>query len=368
MNLMKKMALVAACMLVSATFVACNDDTAVAADVGETVESSSSEESELSSSSEDSDVVEQSSSSEESVDDEPSSSSEISSSETVDDGDSSSSSETVENAESSSSSKKLSCGPVPAEEDPEVTYKVTHDSIVDARDGRGYKTVTFWSFAPEAGPFKCEESSQTWMAENLKYADSVATPSLLGSSWCYDDDDANCEAEGRFYTWAAAVDSVALAADEEKPLDCGFGSTCYVENRKEVRGICPEGWHLPSQNDWYLIDIHPDEYLNIIGKTLKSKTGWACESCNGTDDFGFNAIPAGKWDWNTSKFMDRGKTAYFWSVQEYLNYSAYAEIFKYNAIVPHWEFIQKSAGLSIRCVKDGEVYRYVENPSDAFFD
>ena len=369
MNLMKKMALVAACMLVSATFVACNDDTAVAADVGETVESSSSEESELSSSSEDSDVVEQSSSSEKSVDDEPSSSSEISSSETVDDGDSSSSSETVEKAESSSSSKKLDCGPIPDDEEFVMTYKVTYDSIVDARDGRVYKTVTFWSLSPEIGPFKCEEFSQTWMAENLNYADSSATPSLLGNNWCYDNDEANCDAEGRLYTWAAAVDSVALAANEEKPLDCGFGSTCNVgSGEKIVRGICPEGWHIPNQSEWGYIRTNTDDVVGPFGKSLKSKTGWDCDACNGTDDFEFTVLPIGMWDWNTSKFKDRGKTAYFWSAQEYFNYSAYAEIFKYNAIVPHWEFIQKSAGLSIRCVKDGEVYRYVEKPSDAFFD
>ena len=370
MNLMKKMALVAACMLVTATFVACNEDTAVAADVGGTVESSSSEESKLSSSSEEKDVVEQSSSSEEAVDDEQSSSSELSSSDTVDDGESSSSSENMENAESSSSSKKLDCGPIPDGEELVVTYKVSHDSIVDSRDGHVYKTVTIWYFSPEIGPLNCAEFSQTWMAENLNYADSAATPSLLGNNWCYDNDEENCDAEGRLYTWAAAVDSVALAANEENPLDCGFGSTCNVgSGDKIVRGICPEGWHLPNQRDWgYLTVFDSEEYLKTIGTVLKSKTGWDCDACNGTDDFEFTVLPTGLWDWNTSMFKEKGKTAYFWSPQEYFNYSAYAKIFKYNAIVPHWEFIQKSAGLSIRCVKDGEVYRFVDKPSDVFFE
>ena len=361
MNLMKKISWGATCLLASAAFVAC-DDTTVSVNTGDSASESSSSVITEYSSSELADE-EQSSSIEESAD------VESSSSEVLGEG-ASSSSEAPENEEKSSSSKKLSCGPVPADEEPEVVYKVTRDSIVDARDGRVYKTVTFWSFAPEAGPFKCEESSQTWMAENLKYADSVATPSLLGSNWCYDNDEANCEAEGRFYTWAAAVDSVALAADADSSLDCGFGSAkCNVEYRKDVvRGICPEGWHIPSRNDWDLIDMHPEEYNRIIGTALKSKTGWACDACNGTDDFGFNALPAGLWDWNSSKFMDRGKVAYFWSVEEYLNYDAYAFMLKYNAIGTHWNFIQESAGLSIRCVKDGEVYRYVDKPSDVFFE
>ena len=361
MNLVKKMTMVATCMFVSATFIACNDDTTVSVDIGETAsESSSSEKAELSSSSEEKDEVEQSSSSEESADVESSSS---------EADESSSSSESVENDEKSSSSKKLDCGPIPDDEEFVRTYKVTHDSIVDARDGRVYKTVTFWSLSPETGPFKCEESSQTWMAENLKYADSVATPSLLGSSWCYDNDEANCDAEGRLYTWAAAVDSAALAANEEKPLDCGFGSTCYVgSGNKLVRGICPEGWHIPSQSEWGYIRTNTDDVVGPFGKSLKSKTGWDCDACNGTDDFEFTVLPVGMWDWNTSKFKDRGKTAYFWSAQEYFNNSAYAEIFKHNAIGTHWDFIQKSAGLSIRCVKDGKVYRYVDKPSDVFFE
>ena len=318
MNLMKKMALVAACMLVSATFVACNDDTAVAADVGETVESSSSEESELSSSSEESDVVEQSSSSEESVDDEPSSSSEISSSETVDDGESSSSSETVENAESSSSSKKLDCGPIPDDEEFVMTYKVTYDSIVDARDGRVYKTVTFWSLSPEIGPFKCEEFSQTWMAENLNYADSSATPSLLGNNWCYDNDEANCDAEGRLYTWAAAT------------------------------SVCPGGWHLPTLTEWQTLFSAVAGGPWTVGNFLKSTSGWIF--WNGRmDAFGFSALPTGYRDYK-DEYRGGGLYTGFWSSTESDSDNAY--FMNYIDDFGYLEIFGKNSGFSVRCLKN----------------
>ena len=69
---------------------------------------------------------------------------------------------------------------------------VAYDSIKDSRDGRVYKTVKI--------------GVQTWMAENLNYADSAKTPSLKGNSWCVDNDTANCNVAGRLYTWAAALE------------------------------------------------------------------------------------------------------------------------------------------------------------------
>ena len=213
---------------------------------------------------------------------------------------------------------------------PEISY----DTLVDSRDGKVYKTV--------------KVAFQTWMAENLDYADSVKTESLKGSNWCYLNDSANCNILGRYYTWAAAIDSVGLAKNES--LDCGYGKICGLPDT--VYGICPPGWHLPKEEEWYaLFDALGGR--TVAGLVLKSQSGWLFQGA-GTDSTGFCALPAGR------KFVDDyfdydGLIAYFWSASEYtedyarfmgLTYDYYSEAFLYTH--------KKTYGFSIRCMKNAE--------------
>ena len=117
----------------------------------------------------------------------------------------SSSSETTlscssELSEASSSSESLSAGSI---------YDATANTLTDLRDGKTYKTVTI--------------GRQIWMAENLNYAytdvfykrDNYTSDS---TSWCYDNDPANCAKYGRLYTWAAAMDSLGKWSKNGKKL------------------------------------------------------------------------------------------------------------------------------------------------------
>ena len=114
-----------------------------------------------------------------------------------------------------------------------------YGTLTDERDGQTYKTVKIGGL--------------WWMAENLNYAYLLPTDTLDSSSFCYNDSLEYCEKYGRLYTWFAALK------------------------------VCPSGWHLP----WYL------EYETLVphsfgdGRVLRS-TEW-----NGTDDYGFSALPAG---------------------------------------------------------------------------
>ena len=72
-------------------------------------------------------------------------------------------------------------------------------------------------------------------AENLRYADSVTTINLKGNSWCFRDDPQYCERGGRYYTWNAAAD-----LDEK----WSYGPSVMIN--VPHRGICPDGWHLPT--------------------------------------------------------------------------------------------------------------------------
>ena len=102
--------------------------------------------------------------------------------------------------------------------------EVSYGSLTDTRDGKTYKTVRI--------------GLQTWMAENLNYAYGKGTT----RSYCYKDKPANCRKYGRLYTWAAAMDSAAVFGEGGK--GCGYGRRCTPTY--PVRGVCPDGWHLPS--------------------------------------------------------------------------------------------------------------------------
>ena len=113
---------------------------------------------------------------------------------------------------------------------------VVKGTFTDSRDGQTYKTVTI--------------GTQTWMAQNLNYA-YTDVPYKQGNytsdstSWCYKDDANNCSKYGRLYTWVAAMDSVGTWSTNGK--GCGYNKTCSPTY--PVRGICPEGWHLPTE-EW----------------------------------------------------------------------------------------------------------------------
>lgn len=234
--------------------------------------------------------------------------------------------------------------PKEARLNPEIAY----DSITDSRDGQTYKIVKI--------------GDQVWMAENLNYADSNQTPSLKGKSWCYVNNEKYCEVTGRLYTWAAAIDSVALANDADNPQTCGYGTKCTLP--ATVRGICPDGWHLPSLAEWKKllepvsssVDDHTTWwYYYGVDTMLKTGSGWY-DSDNGNDYYGFSVLPAGYSD-NYGRFKSAGRIAYFWSgFQDERNYGdAYSvSLIANENTVGLGYYDEKDYALSIRCVKDSD--------------
>ena len=229
--------------------------------------------------------------------------------------------------------------PQSARLNPEIKY----DTMIDPRDKRVYKVV---KIAP-----KGKNYSQVWMAENLNYADSVKTPILKGRNVCYRDSAKYCEVSGRYYSWAAAIDSIALANDSKNPINCGSGKTCGVNRR--VRGICPDGWHLPSKDELghLIVALGNSE---IAGKHLKALTGWnnaGTVDDNGVDDFGFSSLPTGKIA-TTGEDYGVGSNSYYWSSNE--DDARYARYMNINNIYTkaYMYYGDKKEKLTIRCVKD----------------
>ena len=199
-------------------------------------------------------------------------------------------------------------------------------SMKDSRDGQTYKTV--------------EIGNQVWMAENMNYE--------TAGSYCYNDADSNCTKYGRLYTWAAAMDSAGTWSANGK--GCGYKKTCSPTY--PVRGVCPEGWHLPSKAEWETL-FNAVGGQSVTGTKLKSTSGWSGwnSNGNGTDAFSFSALPAG-YRINDGVYDDEGNDAYFWSSTEYYSSYAYRMYLYYGGDDAYLGDDRKYYGFSVRCLKD----------------
>ena len=151
---------------------------------------------------------------------------------------------------------------------------------------------------------------------------------------------------GRLYTWAAAVGKLE---DE-----CGEGHECDLSGAKnekgEVRGVCPEGWHLPS-------NVERDALFTAVGGTsyagqkLKADSDLWNEGTSNDDSFGFAVLPAGYRDIDGG-FDLEGYDTFFWSSTEYDSYYAGYWDFYYlsDNVISNWEL--KEFGLSVRCLQN----------------
>jgi uncharacterized protein (TIGR02145 family) len=216
-----------------------------------------------------------------------------------------------------------------------IEFAREYGTLTDERDGKTYKTVVI--------------GTQTWMAENLNYSDSTNYPSMKRRNWCYNNSLDSCAKYGRLYTWSAAMDSAGTFRSTGD--GCGRGKTCSRQFpvRDPVRGICPNGWHLPTLIEFDIL------FTNVggestSGKVLKSTSGWKSNG-NGTDAFGFSALPAGG-RFDNGNFDYGGANAFFWSSTEDNIYDAYTlDIYKIdNASLKYHR--DKYYAYSVRCVKD----------------
>lgn len=208
-----------------------------------------------------------------------------------------------------------------------------YGEILDERDGQVYKTAQI--------------GEQIWMAQNLNYADSIKTPSLLERNWCYEYNEEKCAYGGRLYTWAAAIDSIALY-DSGNGVDCGRKKTCSLPSK--VQGLCPMGWHLPDTTEWNVL-IDEVGGTDDAGKALKSQTGWT-NNRNGTDAYGFAALPVGSRP--TDGFVNAGDYTDFWSSSEIDGYYVYGVDMYYGRPSALMVNRSKVIAVSVRCVKDSD--------------
>jgi uncharacterized protein (TIGR02145 family) len=180
--------------------------------------------------------------------------------------------------------------------------------------------------------------TQTWMAENLNY-------NIGQGSKCYDDAESNCVKYGRLYNWVTAM---AL------PANCG-NSTCSSQVQPKHRGVCPDGWHIPSASDWDILlnyvqtdngsTYTSDSTASIAGKYLKSANGW-----NGEDKYGFTALPGGICDFSC---YAAGNDGHWWGARDNGGSGAYIRTMKLSTDRAEYDGgADKNYYRSVRCIND----------------
>lgn len=207
----------------------------------------------------------------------------------------------------------------------------TKKQMCDSRDNRLYKITTI--------------GSQTWMAENLNTTEITYSQ----YSYCYDDKEENCDKYGRLYYWSTAVD--------KEIHQCGYEKDCNLPDGN-IQGICPEGWHLPSRDEWEtLLDVvqcsdwETDQYNNksCVGSSVLKSEEWD----NSSDNYDFSVIAAGLRD-NSWTFRYKDEKAHFWASTEYNeNWGVAISITNFNNKVGI-DHMVKDEALSIRCIKDDD--------------
>lgn len=193
------------------------------------------------------------------------------------------------------------------------TFTNCGDDFTDLRDSTIYGTVLI--------------GSQCWMDKNLEFDTT--------GSWYYNNDPTYA-VYGRLYNWNTAMS----------------GNSSSNTNPSGVRGVCPSGWHLPSDSEWQQLIVAIGGVAN--GGNLKSTltaTGigsWANPNIGATNLYGFSALPGG----SGPPFINAQNNASFWASTEVNVGESYQYILDSSSpdILQNTNF--KIRGLSVRCLKD----------------
>ncbi|MCD4774119.1 MAG: T9SS type A sorting domain-containing protein [Bacteroidales bacterium] len=181
---------------------------------------------------------------------------------------------------------------------------------------------------------------QCWFKENLNVGSMLSDLHPMQNNriiekFCYDNDESNCDEYGALYQWDEMMQYSLL---------------------EEAQGICPDGWHIPSDDEWCILTNFIDSTVSCsgtewigtnVGYKMKSTSNWYALGY-GSDSLGFRALPAGQGCWI---YLYKTRDAYFWSSSDSYDYPKYFRFNNYSDKVYYWGTI-KDFAFSVRCIKD----------------
>jgi uncharacterized protein (TIGR02145 family) len=196
-------------------------------------------------------------------------------------------------------------------------------ALIDDRDGHEYTTVQI--------------GEQCWMTENLNIGTRIngnqdMIDNGIVEKYCYNNSEANCDVYGGLYQWDEMM---------------------QYSNIEGLQGICPDGWHLPTDVEWTTLTT----YLageSVAGGKMKT-TGtmyWNHPNTGATNESEFSGLPCG-YRILSGNFTNASLNANWWSSTEYSATKVYDRYILYNsASVERFSNFTKVYGFSVRCLKD----------------
>jgi uncharacterized protein (TIGR02145 family) len=192
--------------------------------------------------------------------------------------------------------------------------------------------------------------SQCWLKENLNvgamiHGSEEMTNNGILEKYCYENEPDSCIKYGGLYQW---------------------GEMMQYTTQQGATGICPLGWHLPTDEEWKLLEGAADSHYGIgelewdaegnrgydAGTNLKNTSGWV-DNGNGTDLYGFSGLPAGIRHYYVD-FSFVGYDGYWWTSTEFSQtYATYRILNFWNQdIYRNYLLYYKEDGFSVRCLRD----------------
>ena len=190
--------------------------------------------------------------------------------------------------------------------------------------------------------------SQCWLKENLNAGIMINSFCNMHDNdviekYCYNNKEDSCNKYGGLYQWSEMMN---------------------YSTSERAQGICPPGWHIPSDEEWKILEGAVDSQYGIgdsiwdnhefrgsdAGMNLKSATGWNAGG-NGTDLYGFAGLPGG-YRFNDGFFLACGDYGNWWSSSEISSNNVYYRLLScYSPGITRDSF-NKDDGFSVRCMKD----------------
>ncbi len=187
--------------------------------------------------------------------------------------------------------------------------------------------------------------TQCWLRENLNIGTRInstatgyqQTNNGVIEKYCYNNDPANCTLYGGLYEWPEAMQ---------------YSST------EESQGICPAGWHVPSDSDWSELVTFAGGFSVAGGKlkqagSIQEGTGlWHAPNEGATNESGFTALPAGVRSNSMGYFNGLGYDGYFWTSSQENDNDAFYLFMNYDYPDVYLTILNKRNGFSVRCLRN----------------
>jgi len=228
----------------------------------------------------------------------------------------------------------LEVPPIPYNPDVATGKANDYGSFVDERDGKTYRMVII--------------GTQVWMSQNLNFGtmiggDKTMRDDKVFTKYCYNDKESNCDVYGGLYQWGEAMQYTKLPG---------------------TKGICPEGWHIPSDSDWKkleeflgmsIAEVNETGYRgggSYVGAKLKPLSSmWDVSDAREFPISGFNALPSGyRYAFGTYYYID--EFGFFWTSTEASDtYIWYRSLSSKDSQIRR-DYYYKTIGFSVRCIQD----------------